>query len=231
MKIRIILALGFLGFDLVARSMNGIVYDKESHQTKVLYRWQRVEQGDAKHLSVKLQFKNIDGTLAAEETATVENSKVVEYAVNQVQTNERGKLLVNEGKVNFEYTREGKTETNQENLADNLVVPPTVVDYVLARFDKIKAGETIPVRLGVLDRKETVGFEFFKDKDKSTPDTVVVKMKPSSIFIAAVVDPLYFTFDSEGKGLIEIVGRTLPKQKVDGQWRDLDANIVYHYTN
>jgi hypothetical protein len=51
-------------------------------------------------------------------------------------------------------------------------------------------------------------------------------MKPSSFVIAAIVDPIFFHFDKETKKLILVNGRVVPKQKVDGQWKDLDGLLV-----
>ena len=55
------------------------------------------------------------------------------------------------------------------------------------------------------------------------------KMSASSFLIAALINPLYFTFTDDGSKLLNFEGRTLLKQKVDGAWRDLDARTVYKY--
>ena len=98
------------------------------------------------------------------------------------------------------------------------------------------AGETISIRLPVLDRLETVGFKFFKEKD-ATLDGVkmtVIKMKASSFVIAALVDPVLFYFHPteirpEGHKCVQVVGRTVPKRKDGNKWKDLDAVMKFKY--
>ncbi len=84
-------------------------------------------------------------------------------------------------------------------------------------------------RLAVVDRLETVGFEFFKEKDTELDGkkAVVVKMKPSSFIIAAIVKPLHFYFTTDGATLLQIDGRTTVKKNVNGAYKDLDAITVY----
>lgn len=54
-------------------------------------------------------------------------------------------------------------------------------------------------------------------------------MKPSSVIISALVNPLRFGFDTEGHHLLELEGRTNVKVMVDGKWKDFDGYTVYSY--
>lgn len=56
-------------------------------------------------------------------------------------------------------------------------------------------------------------------------------MKPTSFIIAALVDPLVFTFEKKTARLLEMKGRTLPKLRKGEKWKDLDAFITYDYPN
>ena len=54
-------------------------------------------------------------------------------------------------------------------------------------------------------------------------------MEPTSLVIAALVDPLYFTVEKNGPHrVLEYVGRTTPKIERNGKWKDLDAVTVYN---
>ena len=55
---------------------------------------------------------------------------------------------------------------------------------------------------------------------------VTIKMKPSSFIIAAIVDPLNFTFLKDTRQIAELVGRTTPKQL--GGWKVEGSRRRYH---
>ena len=57
--------------------------------------------------------------------------------------------------------------------------------------------------------------------------SIVVKMKPSSFIIAAIVKPLHFYMSTDGATLYQIDGRTTVKKNVNGSFKDLDAVTVY----
>jgi len=101
---------------------------------------------------------------------------------------------------------------------------------VQAHWPEILAGKTVSFRYASWERMETVGFDIKKSKElrESGEDLVQVKMSASSFVIAALVNPLFFTFSSDGKFLRKMSGRVAPKKKVGESWKDLDADVVYH---
>ena len=76
-----------------------------------------------------------------------------------------------------------------------------------------------------LNYKKAVAFRFSKESEDK--DSVQIKMQPSNVFIAMLVDPIYLTFTKDGKKMTHFKGRTPLRQKVDGKWKALDADIVY----
>jgi len=173
-----------------------------------------------------------DGRSAVEEQVFFDkNHRLHRYTTEQLQTQEKGFLEIRDQKIFFSYTKNGKTKTNSEELETPFVVGPTMVPYLKKHWAQLMAGDTIKVRFGVLDRRETVGFKYFKYENLrfQQKPAVVIKMKPSSFFIAALVDPLYLTFSPDGQKLLAIKGRTRPKIKKNGKWKDLDAETLYLY--
>lgn len=211
--------------------LTGTVFEQGSAHKNALFAWQRVEEGDPAHLTVVQTYRAPDGKPAVVEKATLENGKIRQYTIDQRQTDEQGVMIVRDGKVHFEYTKDGKTRTADEDEPENLVVTGTVTDWVAAHAEPLLKGETLHVRFGVLDRRETVGFKFFKidEGKRDGKDTVTIKMKPTSFVIAAIVDPLLFIYEKDGGKIriAEIQGRTMPKRNVNGKWKDLDADTVY----
>jgi hypothetical protein len=209
-------------------NFKGTLYEKGTHRTYVLFQFQR----SCEKNTCRNTFSNPSGEEAVVETINYNDDDTFKsFSVDQRQTNESGEIKVENGKVSFSWTKEGKTKTDSEKITDNFVVPPTLVPYLHKNWDALLAGKTINVRLGAADRRETVGFSLFKMEEKklNDRDVIVVKMKATSFIIAAIVDPLFFTFDKESKRLVELVGRTSPKRKVGNSWKDLDVEIEYQY--
>ncbi len=168
-----------------------------------------------------------DGKEAVLEDVELKGTDVVSYHYTQKQLGAEGKISVNNNKIFFEYKRKNEDpKTSQEKYVDNLVIGPSLVPYMKKNWDKLKAGEKLAVRLAVPDRRETLGFDLFKDKSSNDQKTVI-KMKASNFVISAVVDPLYFTFTPDGSQMFEMKGRTQPKKEHEGQFSDLDAHTFY----
>jgi hypothetical protein len=103
---------------------------------------------------------------------------------------------------------------------------------VKENFEALKKGDTIAFRFGVWDRQETVGFEIFKTGTEKIGDleALVLKMKPSSFLISALVKPIFFKFSlAQPVRLLEQNGRVAPKIKSGDSYKDLDAEVVYRY--
>lgn len=213
------------------------IFDQESKKQKLLFTYQHEsEVKNGVRTSVNT-YKDAEGAIAAVETVefTVngDTEKVRSYRMSQKQLGAEGSVEIKDGQVNFSYSKDGSTKTNDETLTDDFVVGPSVSAYLRARWAQILAGNRVKVRFAVPDRRETVGFEYYKDREETIDGNkaIVVKMKPSSFLIAALVKPLYFFYSLDGKQLFEVHGRTQVKQKVDGSWRDLDAVTVYDYAS
>lgn len=158
-------------------------------------------------------------------------SQVLEYRVDKYQTGERGKIEVQGNRIHFVFhDRQGHVKTADETLEGDLVVGLSIRDHILEHWKDLLNGDTVKIRFGVPERQETVGFELFKDhenRDAQGRSSVIFEMKPTSFFVAALVKPIYFSFDKSNGKLLEFKGRTIPYRNVDGKFQDLDALTVY----
>ena len=208
-------------------------YDLGSDRSKVLFtvRNESEDRGDTKFFSTV--YSGPGGQQLVHETMEFAKSgddlNLKWYRLEQLQLKSDGKIELTPGNAHFTYTKNGKTKTADEKIGDNFIVGPSLIRYIGKNWSDILAGKTIKTRFAVLERLETVGFDFFKEKDGQLngEKTVIVKMKPSSFVISALVDPLHFYFSEDGKKLHELYGRTAVKKEVDGKFKDLDAVIVY----
>lgn len=206
------------------------VMESSDKAANLIFKGQRkvVKEGDT--VRIERTVKYPDDKPAVVEEAFFKDEKVVEIRLKQLQLGVEGSAKIQDGYIHFSYTKEGKTKTDKEKVADNFVIGDQIYPYLRANWDVLMEGEDIDIRYPVLDRQETVGFKFFKvrEEKRGEKDVVVVRMKPTSFIIAQIVDPLHFVFEKEGRhALREISGRTAVKVQKEGKWKDLDALTIY----
>jgi hypothetical protein len=209
----------------------GVVYEQDSKRQKELYRYQLEESAADGLDTVKTTFKDLEGQTVFEETAVLKGTEILKDEVEQRQTGQKALVEVKDGKIYFSKTANGKTTVKDEKLKPPFVMSSTFRRFVASQWPEISKGKTVSIRYGVWDRQETVGFEIFKIGEEKIGDqqAVVLKLKPSSFIIAALVSPVIFKFSSDGSKLLEMNGRVAPKKKVGTDFKDLDAEVVYSY--
>jgi hypothetical protein len=230
-----LLLVAFSASRATAETFTASIYEQGSQKSRLLFNVERKDTPGANGSDGKVRIvtRSAGGAQPAQdaviEEAIVRGAQVVSYRLEQKQTGDHGSLEIKDGKVFFSFTTsDGKTKTAEEDAKPNLIVGPTTIAYLQQNWKTILAGDDVDTRYASLDRRETVGFKFFKLGE--TDKTIQVKMKPTSIIIAALVDPLIFTFSKDAvPRLLELHGRAIPKHQVDGKWKDLDADIVYKY--
>jgi hypothetical protein len=231
MKFFTILAATLIGC-LAMADYTATIYEQGSNQQKELFKFQATFKNTEASTEIKSQFKDLDGNVVIDQNVVLNGSNLVRDELEQRQLNQKGLIEIKDGKVFFTKTKDGKTSTSEENLkGKKLVVPANFQEFVKENFEALKKGDTLSFRFGVWDRQETVGFELFKTgMDKiGEAEVIVLKMKPSSFIISALVKPIIFKFAADGSHLLEQNGRVAPKQKSGDSYKDLDAEAVYKY--
>lgn len=208
----------------------GEIYDLDGGK-EIRYRFEHKLTTDGDKLIADNRYMTPSGEDLVVEHLEFKNEKLVIYEQSQKQTGGEGKIEVKGSKVIFTYKIDGKEKTSDENLKDNFVVGPTLIDYMINHLDQLKKGDTVDIRLGVIDRRETIGFSLKKDGEATIDGVkgVVIRMKPSSFIIAALVKPLYFTLAEDGSRNLELRGRLPMKNKVGDKLKDYDGRMLYKY--
>ncbi len=211
----------------------GRAYELGSSRQKLLFTVERKFSPDGR--SANAVFKDLTGkVIVIEQMLYDANGGLYFYEVEHRQTGITGKVEVLDGKLVF--TRRKLSEpasassVRKEDLVSNWAVGASLIPMLARNWDGVMRGEKFQVRLGLWDRQETIGFDLFKERMEMGPDgkeRVVIKMKPSSFLISALVNPLYFFMGKDGRSLDSMTGRVLPKLEVGGKLQDLDAEIVY----
>lgn len=204
-----------------------------ANREKLLYNYSHETKVEGEKRIVKNIFTSPEGAEVVVEDVEFDGARLKSYRQQQKQVGADGKVEVQGDRLVFTLAKGGSSSTASEARKDNFVVGPSLIPFLLERWEAVAAGKPIDVRFAVVDRKETLGFTLKKQKeiDRGGRRAFVVRMKPTSFVIAALVDPLYFTLDAETGRLLELEGRVLPKKKVGEKWADLDAVTLYEYPN
>lgn len=234
----LIISIFFISSSLsLATTRTGHLFEEGSEKKKLLFLQKIVTKQDAGKKLSQSSFQVVaDKSIAVEEELVrSESGEFERYMVMHKQLNEKWLIEKKKDRVHFRKVNftTNKVKTDDESWPDNFVVGPMVMDHLRTHWKKLEKGDSLKVRFGVPARLETVGFKFFKEGEEKRVisgkkvDVVHVIMKPSSFLIAALVSPIHFYIRKSDKSLVELKGRTLPRKKKDGKWKDMDVEVVY----
>lgn len=231
MKSLLLVIVLFLSFQSFAdETVTAQAFEQNTNKAKKMFDYVSVLTEKDGLSEVAFSYKDLQGQTAYEEAAVLKGSEFVKTNISQKQTGESATVEVKDGKIIFTKTSaDGKTKTETEKLGKTMVMSANFKRFVHDHWKEIQDGKDVDFRYGVWDRMETVGFEIFKDKETTIngEKAVIVKMKPSSFVIAAIVKPIYFTYNADGTKLVELNGRVPVKLKSGEKWKDLDCEVVY----
>jgi hypothetical protein len=172
------------------------------------------------------EFKDIaTGEVAASEKAETRAGVIVRYEVSRPGTKDSGVIEVKDGKIIFSYNDNGKKSEAKEPLKENTLISATLCPYLESHFADLMSKKDVDFKYAVWYRKETVGFRFSYDREEN--GQVVIKMNPTNFLYRSMVKPIFFTYTKNGKKLVSIQGRTLPKRKDGSGWKDFDGLALY----
>ena len=104
--------------------------------------------------------------------------------------------------------------------------------FIVTHWDELMRGEPAKFRFVAQSRLETVGFKLVKEGELNMRGQACLRlrMEPTSVIIAQIVDPLFFIAEKGGAHrVLQYDGRTTPKIKRGNSWKDLDALNVYDW--
>ena len=172
--------------------------------------------------------RDLTGATAIHESATHSAEyALLEYRLHRNQLGQSGTIRIDGDRVSFRRLEGGAERTRVERVNAPVVVGPTLVGHIVRHLPALRSGEVLRVRLAVLDRLETIGFEL--QEVRGSPEQTRIRVKPSSFLVGLLVHPLYFTFDAATSKLVRLEGRVPPKVRTASAWRDLDARVEYRF--
>lgn len=200
---------------------------------KKIFDFSRTQKKEGSKLVAERKFKDLGGKVLVEEWVEYDDRRLKSFKIKYHQTGQEGLVEIKNDKIFFTYKNsQSAVDKNDEDLEENTIIGEQIPSFIKSQWASIVKGDTQKIRLIVPHRTETVGFHLLKDKvvNQDGKEVTIVKMRAGSIFIRAIVDPLYFYFDaSDPKNihLVEYRGRTQPKKKTSSGYGDLDARTIY----
>jgi hypothetical protein len=211
----------------MAQPGKSTIYEMDSNRKVVLFRLERTEELKDGKKWIRSRYTEADGKDAVlEELVLDQQDRFDTLQVEQKQLGQKLSAHLKDGELQFTVVDHGKTSTDNESVSKVVISGPQVVDFIQKNWDTLQKGDAVSFRLIVLDRKETVGFKVVKADTQKDPNITEFKMIPTSFIIAALVKPLTFNFNNQSKKWVSIIGRTLPKLRKNGEFVDVDAEMV-----
>ncbi len=202
----------------------GEVFDKEGKEK--MFTYERFQDVQGKKVLSRAVYKDLKGDPLTVETMETIDGKLVKYDMDQKQIKQHAWIEVADSKVTLNLKKFRKRNYPQTvKMPKNFIVGLQIVSFVQDHWDSFVKGGEQEIHLGVWHRQEAIKFDL--TKENSDDKTLVVKMNPASMFIRAVVNPIYFTFDKSSKALISYRGRVTPKVSQGRSFADLDGMVKY----
>ena len=223
--------------------LTGTIYAKDSARQQVLFKFKRVATRSGSKVNVLREYTYPDGKLAARERVIYDGDDMASYALEETQIGAAGAVKVQrdasspaKSALLFEYTKDvvsgSKPRTSTEGLRNETLTSDMVATFLQSHWGELSNGLKVKCRYVVVPRRETVGFTFARESETTSQGqkVVIIKMEATSLIIARLVDPVFFTVEKDGQHrVLQYTGRVTPKTKVGSHWDDLDATVVFEW--
>ncbi len=226
-----IVLMGFKSISTAEEPFTGKVYLQGTNKGVLLfiqknYRIQKDNKTIMKHI-----YTTPEGKMAAEEKVVYINDTLDSYTVNMAYGN-CGCVLNREGqKVTFGFTRGDNSKKGTADYTKDIVMGPTLNDYVKLKWKRIANGEKVYFMLPAMSLQRLAKFYLEKNPQSqyARPGVMVVKMNISNLIFRAFVEPVDLVYDLETKRIVEIHGKSLLQRKVGDKIENPVVDIYYQY--
>lgn len=199
-------------------------------QSEILFTIHSVENPEQNF--VEATYKDLEGNVVIRETSIQEGLELKKYTVDNFQEFYKAEVFPLDDKLHFQLEKNGVKKISREPYSENCVSVGTLIPFIRTRWDEIKSGGRVEVRLIVPDRLETIRFLISLDDSAETVPAdgeVVLKMRPAAFLVSLVLDPIYLKLNSDASKILSMTGRVLPMKFMDGKLHTLDAHVTYSY--
>ncbi len=206
----------------------GTVFALRGPGTDTLFRYERRVRSTASGISVTHATHELAGTLIIDESAQLSADYGFQrFEAANAQTGISGSVVSSQGGRHLDYTLNdnGRVSTASEDVKDPVVAGPSVHGFIRQHWAELAAGGSIRVRMIVLNRKSSYGFDLRMKRQSA--DETTFSSTPSSALVRLMIKPLHVVFANSDRSLIRYEGRVPPMHAVGGKLKDLDARVEY----
>jgi hypothetical protein len=165
--------------------------------------------------------------LIAEQAQFSADYALARFDATNRQLGYSGSVVLSQGGRHLEYRLvEGeRVSTASEDVSDPVVSGPSLHGFILHHWDALGQGKRLPVRMIVMAKKTTYGFDIrrFGEADGRTAFSIT----PSNWLLRLAIAPLMVTFDSSSRNVLRYEGRVPPMRAEGGKLKALDARVDY----
>lgn len=209
------------------------VFNLKTQNEKPDFTFELTENKAAQTYQIKGQFKKADKIQIIEEaTINSETADILEYKIDQKQTEETGHVTVSGGKIKIVYTKQGKPEKTAEiDKPQRLVAPANFDRWVQKNFELIKQKKSLVFSFLIWDKLDTYTFKikYLGEVILNGKTAQHFKMNTDNLILSAFFDPIEIWYNSDVSEIQQYQGRVAVKLGERPDLKNLDAVVKYFH--
>lgn len=174
-----------------------------------------------------------DGYPKVQETVINRNGQFSEYLVKFFDGGCECTIIRQKKLIKFWFKKEDEVKQGISEYKSNLVMGPTLSDYIQSNWETLLRGDNVYFSLPVMNLQRLATFKLKKlnESPYKSDGSVVFEMGIANFFLGFFVDPVQMVYDAKRKRVLEIHGPSLLDREVNGKRVNIDADIYYRYKN
>lgn len=211
------------------RIYGGVVHAKDARGSDPLFSYERRvgEKADGNSSSAHITRDPQGRVIIAEQAEFAPGYALQRFDAIHQQLGYSGSVVLSNGgrHLVYELDEHGKRTTATEDVGAPVVAGPTLHGFILHHWDALAPGQALGVRMIVMAKKTTYGFDIRRlpARDGHTTFTVT----PSSWLVRLAVAPLTVTFDATTRNVVRYEGQVPPMRQEAGRLKTLVARVDY----
>lgn len=223
-----------------ASLVKGRIYAGEAAMDTPLFFYENSRSEEEGKTYSKTRYTDPQGKALVDEEVIYEAGKFKQYRYTQHQTDERGTIEVQDGKVSYIFVHTSGTASGEDSWDDDMLLPDMLGNKIQQSWNTIAAGDDVKIRFLSLEVQDNFGFKIFKDGESTFQGKAAVElvMKASGFFVALAAPSFKLTVEKdaphrilkmEGRLPVRIAKRTPPQGR--GDLKAMDGVLVLDYVD
>ena len=172
-----------------------------------------------------------DGSPKVHETVINRKGEFSEYRVKFFDGGCECTIVRQKKLIKFWFKKEDEVKQGTTEYKSNLVMGPTLSDYIQSNWETLIRGDTVYFSLPVMNLQRLAAFKLkrLNASPYKREESVVFEMGIANFFLGFFIDPVQMVYDAKRRRVLEIHGPSLLDREVNGKRVSIDADIYYRY--